>query len=182
MLEAVVSLTALGVGLGALLGVASRYLKVEGDPLVEEIEAMMPGTQCGQCGYPGCAPAAAGLVKGEAKVTLCPPGGKSLAVALAEKLGVEADLSEMEDKAPTVAYVDENLCIGCTRCYSVCPTDALIGGPQQLHTVIPNICTSCEECIDMCPTKALRMVSIEKTVQTWHWPMPEKPKHHEGIL
>ncbi|MBL4800970.1 MAG: RnfABCDGE type electron transport complex subunit B [Emcibacter sp.] len=173
MLEAVVSLTALGVGLGAVLGLAARYLKVEGNPLVEEIEQMMPGTQCGQCGYPGCAPAAEGLVKGEAEVTLCPPGGKSLAAALADKLGVELDLSKMEDKEKALAFVNEDLCIGCTRCFQVCPTDSLLGAPQQIHTVISDICTSCEDCIEMCPTGALSMVTIEKTVQTWHWPKPE---------
>lgn len=177
MLEAVASITALGVGLGAMLGLASRYLKVEGDPLIDEIEEMMPGTQCGQCGYPGCRPAAEGLVKGEAKVTLCPPGGKSLAAALALKLGVEVDLSAMEVKEKTIAYVYEDLCIGCTRCYQVCPTDSLIGGPQQVHTVIPEVCTSCEACIELCPTGALRMVPIQKTVQTWHWHKPEMPRY-----
>lgn len=177
MLEALASITALGAGLGAMLGFAARYLAVEGDPLVDEIEAMMPGTQCGQCGYPGCRPAAEGLAKGEAKVTLCPPGGKSLAAALAKKLGVELDLSKMQEKEKQVAYVYEDLCIGCTRCYQVCPTDSLVGAPQQLHTVIPEVCTSCEACIEMCPTGALRMVPIKKTVQTWYWPKPEIPSY-----
>ena len=173
MLEAILSLTTLGIVLGTILGLAARYLKVEGNPLVEEIEQMMPGTQCGQCGYPGCAPAEEGLVKGEAEVTLCPPGGKSLAAALAEKLGVEVDLSKMENKDKALAFVNEDLCIGCTRCFQVCPTDSLLGAPQQLHTVISDICTSCEDCIDICPTGALSMVVVEKTVQTWHWPMPK---------
>ena len=172
MLSAVASLSILGLFLGGLLGIAARYFRVESNPLVEEIEQMMPGTQCGQCGYPGCAPAAEGLVKGEAEVTLCPPGGKALAAALAEKLGVELDLSKMEVKEKTIAFVDEDLCIGCTRCFQVCPTDSLLGAPQQVHTVISNICTSCEDCIPMCPTGALSMVPIEKTMQTWHWPKP----------
>ena len=173
MLEAILSLTALGLFLGILLSIAAKYLKVESDPLVEEIEQMMPGTQCGQCGFPGCAPAAAALAVGEAEVTLCPPGGKSLAAALAVKLNIEFDASQMEVKEKTIAFVNEDLCIGCTRCFQVCPTDSLLGAPQQLHTVIPNICTSCEDCIPMCPTGALSMVSIEKTMQTWHWPKPE---------
>lgn len=181
MLEAILSLTALGLFLGIILGIAARYLKVESNPLVEEIEQMMPGTQCGQCGYPGCAPAAEALAKGEAEVTLCPPGGKSLAAALAEKLNVEIDLAQMEIKEKTLAFVNEDLCIGCTRCFQVCPTDSLIGAPQQLHTVIPNICTSCEDCIDMCPTGALTMEPIEKTMQTWHWPKPENPNHEAPL-
>lgn len=173
MLEAILSLTALGLFLGILLSLASKYLKVESNPLVEEIEQMMPGTQCGQCGYPGCAPASEALAKGEAPVTLCPPGGKALAAALAIKLNVEFDPSKMEVKEKTLAFVNEDLCIGCTRCFQVCPTDSLLGAPQQVHTVIPDICTSCEECIPMCPTGALRMVPIPKTMQTWHWPKPE---------
>ena len=178
MLEAVLSITALGVGLGAMLGFAARYLQVEGDPLVDELEEMMPGTQCGQCGYPGCRPAAEGLAKGEAPVTLCPPGGKSLAAALAEKLGVEVDLAGMEVKEKEVAFVQEDLCIGCTRCYQVCPTDSLIGAPQQVHTVIPEVCTSCEDCISLCPTGALRMIPMEKkTVQNWHWEKPQLPQY-----
>ncbi|RIK92163.1 MAG: electron transporter RnfB [Proteobacteria bacterium] len=177
MLDMVISIGGIGLGLGALLTISARYLKVENDPLLEEIIQMMPGTQCGQCGYPGCTPAAEGLVKGEAPVTLCPPGGKALAAKLAEKLGVEVDLSKMEIKEKTIAFVDESLCIGCTRCYQVCPTDALLGAPQQLHTVISDICTSCEDCISMCPTGALRMVPIERTLQNWNWPKPDTSQH-----
>ncbi len=74
MLEAIVGLTALGGGLGVFLGVAARRLHVESSPLEGEIEKILPGQNCGQCGYPGCA-AAAAIAKGEAPVTACPPGG-----------------------------------------------------------------------------------------------------------
>lgn len=175
MLEAILSLTILGVSLGTILGLAARYLKVEGNPLTDEIEEMLPGIQCAQCGYPGCRPYAEAIVGDDVVVTLCPPGGKAVAAALAEKMGVELDLAAMEVKQKAVAFVDESLCIGCTRCYQVCPTDSLLGAPQQLHTVIPDVCTSCEDCIEMCPTGALSMVGIEKTVQTWHWDKPDVP-------
>ncbi len=173
MLEAVMSLTALGVGLGTMLGLASRYLKVEGSPLVEEVKQMMPGTQCGQCGFPGCGPAAEAIVEGTADVTLCTPGGRALAAALAGKLGKAVDLSAMEETIEAVAFVDEDLCIGCNRCFQNCPTDSIIGGSKQMHTIISDICTGCKICVDICPTEGIKIIPVEKTIQTWHWPKPE---------
>ncbi len=172
MLAAITSLMLLGFALGSLLGLASRYLKVEGNPLQKEIEEMLPGSQCGQCGYPGCAAAAEALANSRAPVTLCPPGGVVLAEALAGKLGVSIDLSTLEEKQPMVAFVNEGLCIGCGRCYKRCPTDALVGGPKQIHVVISDSCTACEKCIDVCPTACIEMRPIPVTLQTWHWPKP----------
>lgn len=173
MVTAISVLTLLGIVLGSLLGVAARYLKVEGNPLVAELEGMMPGSQCGQCGYPGCGPAAAALASGEAEVSLCPPGGRALAAAFATKLGIVVDLTAFEEKLPVIAFVNEDLCIGCTRCFQKCPTDALVGGPKQMHTVISEFCTGCEECMHICPTECIEMVPLKPTVATWHWPKPE---------
>lgn len=172
MLPAIGSLTVLGIALGALLVAASHFLKVEGNPLTGEIERMLPGTQCGQCGYPGCSKAAEALVDGEAKVTLCPPGGRSLAAKLAAKLGVTLDLSSVAEKEPMVAFVNEDLCIGCTRCFKRCPTDALVGANRQIHVVIADACTGCEKCMEACPTECISMKPIPTTLQTWHWPKP----------
>ena len=142
MIAAVTSLAVLGLVLGLLLGFAARKLKVEGNPLAAEIETMLPGTQCGQCGYPGCAGAAQALAEGKAPVTLCPPGGRDLASALAAKLGVEVDLSGVSNVAPQVAQVEEALCIGCTRCFKVCPTDAILGAAKSIHNVFREACTA----------------------------------------
>lgn len=172
MLSAIAVLTFLGLILGYTLGLASRFLKVETDPLAEEIEAMLPGTQCGQCGFPGCEAAAQALSRGEAPVTLCPPGGRALAAALAEKLGAEADLSAMGERTPMVARVESSACIGCTRCFKVCPTDAIVGGPKQIHVVIERACTACSRCVDTCPTECLKLYPVETTLQTWRWPKP----------
>ncbi len=172
MIAALLSLMTLGLFLGGLLGLAARFLRVEGNPLEVEIEAMFPGSQCGQCGFPGCTPAAAAVVSGAAPVTLCPPGGRSLAEALADKLGVSADLSAMEDKPPRFAHVREGLCIGCTKCFKRCPTDAIIGGPKQIHAVFRDACTGCEKCYDVCPTECIEMRPVEPTLQTWYWPKP----------
>ena len=173
MIAAIVSLTALGLGLGALLGIAARYLTVQESPLTGEVEALLPGSQCGQCGYPGCAPAAAALASGEAKVTLCPPGGRALAESLASLLGVSVDLSGVEDRPPMVAHIHERLCIGCTKCLKRCPTDAIIGANDQIHAVFEDACTGCEQCWAVCPTECIEMRPATLTVQTWVWPRPE---------
>lgn len=173
MLEAVASLSALGVALGGLLGLAARHLRVEGNPLKDELEQMLPGSNCGQCGFPGCAAAAEALADGRAEVTLCPPGGRALAGELADTLGVAIDLSAVEEATPVIAFVNEDLCIGCCRCFQKCETDALVGAPKQIHAVLPDICTGCGKCIEVCPTECIEMRPVEVTLQTWHWPKPE---------
>ncbi|GAB6054581.1 electron transport complex subunit RsxB [Magnetospira thiophila] len=173
MYEAIGSLTVLGIALGLILGLAARYLKTEGNPLAKEIEDMMPGTQCGQCGFPGCSPAAEALATGAAEVTLCPPGGRALAADLAQKLGLQIDLSKVAEKEPAVAFVNEDGCIGCARCFQVCHVDALVGAPKQMYTVIAAICDGCDKCVQVCPTDCIEMRPIAPTVNTWYWPKPK---------
>lgn len=172
MLAAVATMSAMGLGLGALLGLAARRLKVEGDPIVDEIEKMMPGTNCGQCGFPGCRPAAEAVSAGQAPVTLCPPGGRTLAGELAERLGVDADLSAMGDAAPLVAFIFEDQCTGCTKCFKRCPTDAIVGASRQIHTVINDACIGCNACVEACPTKAVIIRPKPESLQNWYWPKP----------
>jgi electron transport complex protein RnfB len=172
LLAAVVSLTVLGTTLGLLLGIAARYLKVEGNPLVAEIEQLLPGSQCGQCGFPGCAGAAQALAEGSAPVTLCPPGGRAVVQLLAAKLGVEADLSGVQESVPMMAEIREEICIGCTRCFKVCPTDAIMGAAQQIHVVFREACTACGKCEEVCPTESAKLQPIPVTLQSWHWHKP----------
>lgn len=174
MISAIFIITVMGIVMGAILGVAATYLAVEGNPLQGEIEGLLPGSQCGQCGYVGCSPAAAAIANGEAPVTLCPPGGRALAEQLAEKLGVSVDLSDVVEQEPRVAFVHENLCVGCTKCFKRCPTDAILGGPKQIHAVFTDACTGCEKCFEVCPTECIEMRPIEATLQTWYWPEPAR--------
>lgn len=178
MLIAVGSLTIMGVALGGILGAAARFLAVEENPLEEELKAMLPGSQCGQCGYVGCGQAAVALARGEAPVTLCPPGGKAVIEALAKKLGVTADLSEHEEKLPEYAFIIEDLCIGCTRCIKECSVDAIMGANKLMHSVIVDVCHGCEKCVKVCPTDAIVMRPITETLGTWHWPKPDTPHQH----
>ena len=127
-----IAIMALGaVVLGAALGYASIKFKVEGDPLVEKIEAILPQTQCGQCGYPGCKPYAEAIAKGD-KINKCPPGGEATIQALADLLDVEAEpLDAVEGEKPQmVAFIREAECIGCTKCIQACPVDAIVEGPN----------------------------------------------------
>ena len=173
MYAAIFVLTSLGFSLGGLLGMAAKKLKVESNPIVEKIIEALPGTNCGQCGFPGCGQAAEALAEGNAKVSMCPPGGRNVASELAEMLNLSFDPSSMaEDEGPIVALVKEATCIGCTRCYKVCPTDAIIGAPKQIHAVIKRACTGCKACIDVCPTECLVIEPVAPTLQTWYWPKP----------
>lgn len=172
MIAAIVSLALLGLVLGLGLGVADRIFKVDTNPFIAEVESMMPGSNCGQCGFPGCAAAARAIAGGEAAPTCCPPGGKNLAAALAARLGVAIDLSLVKDDGPKIAVVAEELCIGCCRCAKVCPTDALIGAARQIHDVLREACTGCSSCIEKCPTAALTMKPLPATLPHWIWPKP----------
>lgn len=172
MLIAVFSVTFLGIVLGLILGLANRIFHVEGNAVVAEIEALMPGSNCGQCGFPGCAGAAAAIVDGSAALSCCPPGGKALAAALSAKLGIPLDRGTGAEEGPKLASVIEDLCIGCTRCLKVCPTDALMGGPKQIHNVLQAACNGCGNCVERCPTIAIVMKPVAITLPNWVWPKP----------
>ena len=172
MIAAIVSLTLLGAVLGLGLGIAARKFAVEVDPLIGDLEAMMPGSNCGQCGQPGCAGAARAIAARTVAVTCCPPGGKALAAALATKLGIQLDLTAVVDEGPKLALVSEEICIGCCRCLKVCPTDAIVGAAKQIHNVIREACTGCGNCVERCPTEAVTMKPVPVTLQHWVWPKP----------
>ena len=173
---AAIAVMALGaVVLGAVLGYASIRFKVEGDPLVDKIDALLPQTQCGQCGYPGCRPYAEAIAKGEADINLCPPGGEEGVAKLADLLGREAKPLDAEERPPQVARIDENTCIGCTLCIQACPVDAIVGAAKQLHTVIAPVCTGCELCLPPCPVECIHMLPIPESIDTWKWKYPVVP-------
>ena len=172
MIGAILLLTLMGLILGTALGYAAKAFHVEGNPLVEEVSQMMPGTQCGQCGFAGCTPAAEAIVNGDAEVTCCPPGGTPLAASLAKKLGIDIKLDSLQEDL-VFAHVNPALCTGCTRCYKVCPTDAIVGANKQIHTVINASCTGCRSCVEACPEKCIAMLPEQATLDTWYWPKPK---------
>ncbi|HOI52504.1 MAG TPA: electron transport complex subunit RsxB [Azonexus sp.] len=168
-----IAIMALGaLVLGAALGFSSIKFKVEGDPLVEKIDAILPQTQCGQCGYPGCKPYAEAIAKGEADINLCPPGGMEGVQRLADLLGREVKALEAEEKPKQVARIDENTCIGCTLCIQACPVDAIVGAAKQLHTILTQQCTGCELCLPPCPVECIHMEVVPETLDNWKWKYP----------
>ncbi len=173
MFTSTIVLSLLGVGLGGLLGLAAKVFSVgEENPLVEDIEGMLPGSNCGQCGFPGCKPAAEAIVDGSADLTCCPPGGKALVSSLAEHLGMDPSTIG-EPAAPSLAYIKESLCTGCTRCFKVCPTDAIVGANKQIHSVIGSACTGCGKCKDACPEDCISLEPETVDLDSWHWPKPQ---------
>ena len=173
--SAVAVLAGLGVGFGALLGWVSQRFRVAGNPLIERIDALLPQTQCGQCGYPGCRPYAEAINKGDA-INKCPPGGDTTIQALADLLGKEAQPldgdAQQEDR---VAFIREDECIGCTKCIQACPVDAIIGAAKQMHTVIEDECTGCDLCIDPCPVDCIDMVPRRTPLTQWQ-PVTQKTR------
>jgi len=174
MLLTILAIAALATVSGLLLGYASEHFKVEGNPLVDQVDGLLPQTQCGQCGYPGCRPYAEALVNGEAEINLCIPGGEDTIVALAETLGREPKPLSEEHPAhvPSIAYIHEEICIGCTKCIQACPVDAILGAPKQMHTVIEEECTGCGLCVPPCPVECIDMLPIRPSTDTWTWPEP----------
>ncbi len=175
MLEALLVMALGSVILGAALGFAAVKFRVEGDPLVEKIDAILPQTQCGQCGFPGCKPYAEAIAKGEADINCCPPGGEDGIRKLADLLGREFKPLSGEhgiEKPKSVAFIDEQTCIGCTLCIQACPVDAIVGAAKQMHTIIAAQCTGCELCLAPCPVNCIAMIPIAEDVVTWKWRYP----------
>ncbi|TVP56537.1 MAG: electron transport complex subunit RsxB [Halomonadaceae bacterium] len=174
MLLAIGALLLLALVFGGLLGYASIRFRVEGNPLVEQVDALLPQTQCGQCGHPGCRPYAQAIVDGEA-INKCPPGGERTIAALADLLDVEApplDGEHGQEQPQRVAVIREDECIGCTKCIQACPVDAILGAAKQMHTVIESECTGCDLCVEPCPVDCIDMLPIETTVRQWYWDKP----------
>ncbi|MEY3017860.1 MAG: electron transport complex subunit RsxB [Pseudomonadota bacterium] len=176
LLAALFALVGLSLIFGAVLGFASERFKTEGDPIADQICDLLPQTQCGQCGYPGCRPYAEAIAGGE-RINRCPPGGESTIQALANLLDVEPlplDEEVGEEKPKSVAVIREAECIGCTKCIQACPVDAILGAAKQMHTVIESECTGCDLCVEPCPVDCIDMVEIPVTLKTWHWQNPTK--------
>jgi Na+-translocating ferredoxin:NAD+ oxidoreductase subunit B len=134
--------------------------------LTEALDALLPQTQCGLCGYSGCRPYADAIADGKADINRCPPGGSEVIDDLASLLGrapKPLDTSRGNTQAPAAAVIDESWCIGCTLCLQACPVDAIAGAAKVMHTVIADECTGCELCIPPCPVDCIQMVPVERS-------------------
>ena len=172
MLSAILAIAGLALTFGLILGYSAQRFRVEGDPIADQIDSLLPQTQCGQCGYPGCRPYSEAIAAGEADINLCPPGGEATVLALADLLGRDPKPLEAEVREKAVAVIDENTCIGCTLCIQACPVDAILGAAKQMHTVIESECTGCELCLEPCPVDCIEMVPLHEGISEWRWTQP----------
>ncbi|HBZ30821.1 MAG TPA: electron transport complex subunit RsxB [Nitrosomonas nitrosa] len=132
--------------------------------LIEQIDAILPQTQCGQCGYSGCLPYATAIAEGNADINQCPPGDAEGIRKLAALLGVAfKPLNTLHGvpKPKSVAFINEEQCIGCTFCLQACPVDAIVGAAKQMHTILAAECTGCERCVAPCPVDCISMIPAE---------------------
>jgi len=131
--------------------------------LAERIDALLPQTQCEQCGYHGCRPYAEAIAAGTAPINQCPPGGAAGIARLAALLNVPAlplNPAHGVEKPRTLARIVEADCIGCTKCIQVCPVDAIVGAAKLMHTVIAADCTGCELCVPACPVDCIELIAM----------------------
>lgn len=170
ILIAVILLTLLALVFGLLLGFAAVKFKVEGNPIVDELEAILPQTQCGQC---GCRAVALTLKRLPTviKSTNALPSGTATMEKLATLMGVEPEPlnAEAQSQVKKVAYIREDECIGCTKCIQACPVDAIIGAGKLMHTVLTTDCTGCDLCVEPCPVDCIDMIPVTQNLKNWNW-------------
>lgn len=175
------------VGVALLLGTglvwARSRLPNNANALTDAIDALLPQTQCAQCGYPGCRPYAEAVANGAA-LDLCPPGGKETVAALKNLLGSDGGASGRDGGANAtselVAKVREPECVGCALCLNACPVDAIVGAPGFMHTVLERQCTGCELCLPACPVDCIDLVRAP--IRALHPPSSPSAKRHRAFV
>ena len=144
--------------------------------IVDQINHLLPQTQCGQCGHKGCRPYARAISEGEA-INKCPPGGDETIQGLARLLNEsprELDPAHGQTSNLLVASIREDECIGCTKCIQACPVDAILGAAKLMHTVIESECTGCDLCVEPCPVDCIDMINTSMPSESQYWPFPDR--------
>lgn len=148
-----------------------RWLAVTNSTLADQLEDLLPQTQCTKCGYPACRPYAEAIASGAASYNQCPPGGQQGIERLARLLNrpvIPLNPVNGTERPRALAVIDEALCIGCTLCIQACPVDAIIGAAKQMHSVINELCTGCDLCVAPCPVDCISMVPVTGSATGWH--------------
>lgn len=138
--------------------------------LIEQLDALLPQTQCRRCTYPTCRDYAAAMAQSQAPPNLCPPGGTATMRRLAARLGRPPLPLREPTLKRSVARIDEADCIGCTLCQKPCPTDCIIGTAKAVHRVLGEDCTGCGLCVPTCPTDCIRMLPVPPDPGACPWP------------
>ena len=146
--------------------------------LEQQIDELLPQTQCGKCDYAGCRPYARAIAGHETDINRCPPGGTETVRRIADLLGRDYKALQtgfVHSGPAQFARIDEQACIGCVKCIKACPVDAIVGAAKQLHTVIDKACTGCELCLAPCPVNCITMVPVNVKIKQWIWTKPRTP-------
>ena len=183
MLAPVLLLVCLALLASLLLNWLQQRYRTNPEPLLEAINRVLPQTQCGQCGYPGCRPYAQALLDETTPLDLCPPGGQETLLGLQKLLGRDS-ATHFQKPVPQVAWIDEGRCIGCALCLPACPVDAIVGAQGYMHSILIDDCTGCALCIDPCPMDCIHLRSrkgweTEALGSGTQWIFPT-PKPAEG--
>ena len=138
--------------------------------LADQVENLLPQTQCTKCGYDGCRPYAEAIAQGTANINQCPPGGMEGVRRLASLTGrpvIPINRANGMERPRAVAFIDESLCIGCTLCIQACPVDAILGATKQMHTILPSLCTGCDLCVAPCPVDCIVLYPVSGEQTGW---------------
>jgi electron transport complex protein RnfB len=145
--------------------------------LADLIEDVLPQTQCTKCGYPACRPYAEAIAEGSAGINQCPPGGLEGVRRISALTGrpvIPINPANGVERPRPVAFIDEQLCIGCTLCIQACPVDAILGAAKQMHTILPSLCTGCDLCVAPCPVDCIVMAPVTEERTGWDaWSQPQ---------
>jgi electron transport complex protein RnfB len=166
MLTAIIIMAGLAGFIGAALLLVTGRTQTNADSPLIRINALLPQTQCAQCGFPGCLPYAEAIVAGTAEIDQCAPGGDATVTALANLLGRSTravNPTYGKPQPPSVAVINEAACIGCTLCIDACPVDAIVGASRYTHTVIRQECTGCELCLPPCPVDCIAIIPLHRS-------------------
>lgn len=157
--------------------------------LIDQINDILPQTQCRQCSFQGCKPYAVAIASGTADINQCPPGGNDGIAALASLLGVDPKLLNPqfgENKVKSIAFIIEQDCIGCIKCIAACPVDAILGAAKQMHTIISSECTGCELCVAPCPVDCIVLIPqtapIERSTTQYEFAQHAKQRYEARNL
>ena len=138
--------------------------------LADQVEDLLPQTQCTKCGYAGCRPYAEAIAASTAEINQCPPGGiegVARLAALLQRAVIPINPAHGIERPRPVAFIDEALCIGCTLCIQACPVDAILGAAKQMHTILPSLCTGCDLCVAPCPVDCISMMPVTGERTGW---------------
>lgn len=159
---AIIIISLFTISFGMIIIFTSFYFKIKTDPMIEQINLILPQYQCGQCDYPSCLLYAESIINNNEKINKCIPGGEKIIFDLSKILNKKNHYKKKykDSLYYELAFIDEKNCIGCTKCAQICPIDAIIGAKNTIHTVLKSTCTGCKLCISPCPTDCIKIVNV----------------------